>query len=183
MFAQYRGFHRAGLGMCLATVIGEVANMKILLAIDDSKFSELALDACSELVNAGIVETVRILSVYEPQVPIAAEPVMISAHYYEELIDLRQDRTEEVVKSAAARLRQGTAGVEFEITTTVELGQPASVILAKADEWTPDLIIMGSHGRGFWGRLALGSVSDAVVHNAPCSVLVTRPHRVTASEV
>ena len=37
-----------------------------------------------------------------------------------------------------------------------------------------DLIVVGSHGRGTVGRFLIGSVSDHVVRNAPCPVLVVR---------
>ncbi|MCB1025610.1 MAG: universal stress protein [Acidobacteria bacterium] len=47
-------------------------------------------------------------------------------------------------------------------------------IVEKAKRWNADLIIVGSHGRGFWGRVMLGSISDSLVHHAPCSVLVVR---------
>jgi nucleotide-binding universal stress UspA family protein len=52
-------------------------------------------------------------------------------------------------------------------------GPAAKEIIDKAERWRADLIVVGSHGYGFWGRL-LGSVSNYVVHNAPCSVLVVR---------
>jgi len=62
---------------------------------------------------------------------------------------------------------------ECSVSTEVLRGAPDQQILAKAKEWNADLIVVGSHGRGFWGRL-LGSVSDGVVHHAECSVLVVR---------
>jgi nucleotide-binding universal stress UspA family protein len=37
------------------------------------------------------------------------------------------------------------------------------------------MIVVGTHGRGPIGRLLLGSVSEHVVRNAPCPVLVARP--------
>ena len=43
-----------------------------------------------------------------------------------------------------------------------------------AEEFGSDLIIVGSHGYSRWERLLLGSVSQSVVHHAPCSVLVVR---------
>ena len=62
---------------------------------------------------------------------------------------------------------------EFVVNTEVLRGPPDQQIIEKAKEWKADLIVVGSHGRGFWGRL-LGSVSNGVVHHAPCSVLVVR---------
>jgi nucleotide-binding universal stress UspA family protein len=47
-------------------------------------------------------------------------------------------------------------------------------ILEEAAEWQPNMIVVGSHGRGFWGRMTLGSVSDSVMHHAPCPVLIAR---------
>ena len=48
------------------------------------------------------------------------------------------------------------------------------MIVEEAQNWEADLIIVGSHGHGFWKRSFLGSTSDKVIHNAPCSVLVVR---------
>jgi nucleotide-binding universal stress UspA family protein len=54
-------------------------------------------------------------------------------------------------------------------------GDPAKALLAFADRILPDLIVAGSHGRGFLTRLLLGSVSQRLVCAAHCSVLVAPP--------
>src|SRR5262249_53711301 len=53
-------------------------------------------------------------------------------------------------------------------------GSPASAILARADQWRPDLIVVGSHGRSAMARLVLGSVSQKIVTEARGSVRVAR---------
>ena len=58
------------------------------------------------------------------------------------------------------------------LTTKVVKGSPKEAIVEEAEQWGADLIVMGSHGYGFWQRALLGSVSESVVHHAPCSVLV-----------
>ncbi len=51
-------------------------------------------------------------------------------------------------------------------------GQPADEILAFAEAKGADLIVLGTHGRRGVRRLVLGSVAEAVMHNAPCPVMV-----------
>ena len=58
----------------------------------------------------------------------------------------------------------------------VETGDPATVICAVAAEIGADVIVLGSHGKGFLSRVVLGSVSEYVTRHAPCPVLVVR-HR------
>ncbi|HEX6306642.1 MAG TPA: universal stress protein [Longimicrobiales bacterium] len=52
---------------------------------------------------------------------------------------------------------------------------PARAILAFAEEFRADLIVIGTHGRRGLDRLLLGSVADKVVRGAECSVLVVPP--------
>ncbi len=61
-----------------------------------------------------------------------------------------------------------------QISTEALFGSPESRIVETAEEMKADIIIVGSHGYNSWERLLLGSVSDSVVHHAPCSVLVVR---------
>ncbi|MFN8515911.1 MAG: universal stress protein [Thermomicrobiales bacterium] len=58
--------------------------------------------------------------------------------------------------------------------TLLREGAPASDIVAAAQEWQADLIVVGTHGRGGLGRLVLGSVAESVLRDAPCPVLVVR---------
>lgn len=53
-------------------------------------------------------------------------------------------------------------------------GDPGEAIVEAAESEQVDLIVVGSHGRGSVGRLFLGSVSEHVVRNATCPVLVVR---------
>jgi nucleotide-binding universal stress UspA family protein len=57
----------------------------------------------------------------------------------------------------------------------VRTGKPAAEIVSEAAEWEADLIVVGSHGRSRATRLILGSVAEAVMRDAPCSVLVIPP--------
>ena len=51
-------------------------------------------------------------------------------------------------------------------------------IIRTADQWKPDLIVMGAHGHAvFGGRLILGSISQRVLYEARCSVRIARSSR------
>ncbi len=57
----------------------------------------------------------------------------------------------------------------------VVAGPPAKGILAVAEDVEADLIVTGSRKHGRIARRMLGSVSSALVHEAPCDVLVVHP--------
>ncbi|MCC6329819.1 MAG: universal stress protein [Acidobacteria bacterium] len=148
--------------------------MKILIATDGSEFSERAVTKACELVGTAADRSVKIISVYEPQTPAAAEPFALSGEYYQKLAEFARERAEQSAAAAVRLVEESCPQTLAAVTSEVELGRPSQVIIDKANEWKADLIIVGSHGRGFWSRLTLGSVSDAVVHHAECSVLVVK---------
>ena len=57
----------------------------------------------------------------------------------------------------------------------VRVGAPAAQIVAEAAEWRADLLVVGTHARGWAARLALGSVAEAALRDAPCNVLAVPP--------
>ncbi len=88
----------------------------------------------------------------------------------EELREELDKRAEEVLKESAQPLRD--AGLE--VQAKVRFGNPATEIIQEASEGGYDMIVMGSHGRGAIGGFLLGSVSNRVIHHAPCPVLIVR---------
>ena len=52
-------------------------------------------------------------------------------------------------------------------------------ICAQAKAWSADLIMVGSHRRKGLSEMLLGSVSNYVMHHAPCSVLVVHESQAT----
>jgi nucleotide-binding universal stress UspA family protein len=147
--------------------------MRILLAIDDSSCSEAAVNTL--LAQFAPVGTdVRVIHVDEwPKgLPVSAAfaegpeaaRAICSAH------DEARRRGRELVARAVQRL----GGAGFRATSEVREGDARREILDCAADWQPDIIVLGSHGRRGLNRLLLGSVSDAVVRHADCSVLVVR---------
>mgnify|MGYP002780655744 CR=1 FL=1 len=57
----------------------------------------------------------------------------------------------------------------------LRLGDAAATLLDLADELGIELLAAGSHGRGFFGRLLLGSTSTRLARAARCAVLVVPP--------
>ena len=89
------------------------------------------------------------------------------------MIDGLRENAEAIVKDAVAEVGRLHPSVQCE-GATLE-GQPAEVLVHEARD--ASLIVVGNRGRGGFASLLLGSVSQQVVHHAPCPVLVVRtPH-------
>jgi nucleotide-binding universal stress UspA family protein len=131
--------------------------MKILLAYDGFKHSENALAAVADLAGAPGTE-VTILSVVPPD----ARASKSGGH-----VGLRPHSHEDVARAHAYLRERG-----IESTMQMENGDPASEIARVAEEGGYDLIVAGSRGRSPVGELLLGSVSQSVVRQASCPVLV-----------
>jgi nucleotide-binding universal stress UspA family protein len=65
----------------------------------------------------------------------------------------------------------GTTGVDIGMKVVNDL--PARALLAASQE--ADLVVVGARGLGGFRRLALGSVSDQVLHYSGCPVAIVRP--------
>lgn len=148
--------------------------MKIIVGTDGSEFSRAAIDACCDLVANLEGAEIKIIAAYEMPAPIVSEPFAIYGEAYQQVADVVADLAKHAAETAVAMIQERVANQKVNLSTRVELGRPARVIIETAEEWNADLIVVGSHGHGFWGRAMLGSVSDAVVHHAGCSVLVVR---------
>lgn len=147
--------------------------MKILIATDGSDYSDAAIRECCKMVVDPKNVEILIVSVYDDTYPLATEPFAMSPEYYQQLEDGIREQTTSVVEAARKLVADQFPDAGFSIETEVLRGSPDQQITEKAKEWNADLIVVGSHGRGFWGRL-LGSVSNGVMHHAPCSVMVVR---------
>jgi nucleotide-binding universal stress UspA family protein len=140
--------------------------MKILLAVDDSKFSEAALKTVTSQYRPQGTQ-VRVLHVLQP-IALSAPPQM-SPGYAPEL----QDQGKEAEK-LLQRAAQTLLGAGFQVDTEIAKGDVREGILDVAQNWHADMIVLGSHGRGGVGRFLLGSVAESVARHAPCSVEIVR---------
>ncbi len=144
--------------------------MKILVAIDDSKFSEAAANAVIAQAKTNDTE-VRLLHVLEPFPTALAEnmgskevPDFPSAR-----LKLRDQATDLLTKTTEKFRSAG-----FKTSYFVEEGDAREVILEYGQRWPADLIVVGSHGRKGMNRFLMGSVSEAVTRYARCSVEIVR---------
>lgn len=146
-------------------------HMKILLAIDNSKFSQIAMQAVAKQFRTKGTQ-VRVLHVVEPISAYFSTDMI--PHFVPHIAKVEQERrkeAKELVQRAARKLRK----VGFRTSEIVEAGDPKIKIIDHAANWHADLIVLGSHGWKGLGRLLMGSVSEAVTRHAECSVEVVRP--------
>ena len=83
---------------------------------------------------------------------------------------------EEHQKDCERRLLEISTGAAFPpetLSNVVRYGSIYQEVVAEAEDWRADLIIVGSHKPGIWSYL-LGSSAEAIVRHAKCSVLVVR---------
>ena len=159
---------------------------KILVAMDKSDLSKCAFDQAVSLAKAldAKLMLLHVLSGNEEGRP--QMNTLYREGYYTELDEILRDRYEQEWNGFARRyltlLQEWAneammAGVDAKCTQPS--GNPSRIICDLAKVWEADLIVMGSHGRKGLRELLLGSVSNYVMHHAPCSVLIVYPQAVS----
>jgi nucleotide-binding universal stress UspA family protein len=132
--------------------------MKILMGVDDSKFSGETLRAIVTYFRPENTE-VLVLHVLETNWP---TPPQMAPGYAPELEDQK--------KPANALVER----IAKELRSAVEVGDVRESIIDSATEWHADLIVVGSHGQRGVQRFLLGSVAEFVARHAKCSVEIVR---------
>ncbi len=149
--------------------------MKILLAVDGSKFSEASVEGVASRPWPRGSE-VRVLSAIHLQFAPTPEVWALPDSYYARLEETMREQGESAVQQAASRLRDSNSERDVPLIVTTDLvpGHAEEIIIEVAKTWNADLIVVGSHGRSGVGRFLLGSISQAVASHAPCSVEIVR---------
>jgi nucleotide-binding universal stress UspA family protein len=146
--------------------------MKILLAIDGSPCSDAAVE---EVARRPWPEgsSVKVLNAVELPVPPTPEAWALPINYFEDLDVALRKQAQNTVDCAIDKLK-AKLNKTISLDATILPGPTRTVILDEAEDWGADLIVLGSHGYRAWERFLLGSVSQAVVSHAKCSVEVVR---------
>lgn len=143
----------------------------VLVGTDGSDNAMKAVEAAADMI-AGVPEAVlHIVTAFRPLTPA-------------ELEALAQQLPDEFRSHASAqsgvesRLESAKHLAEARGAKHVELHQinaePTEAILDQIDSHRADLLVVGSRGENFTGRILHGSVSTKLLHHAPCSVMVVK---------
>jgi nucleotide-binding universal stress UspA family protein len=169
------GRFRTGTGVAVYRVPDQrdgrqEAVMKILIGMDDSPFSDAALEyvrgmrwpeGTKVIVLTAIRSPIAVYSeVYVPPTPQGEGVLQEQMREHQELVS----RGERLLKDA---------GLQTE--ARVLRGDPREALVDAARNEGADLLVVGSHGRTGLAKLLMGSVAAHVVAHAPCSVLVVKP--------
>jgi nucleotide-binding universal stress UspA family protein len=145
--------------------------MKVIIAIDGSECSLAALESVVDRPWPQDAEFL-VLSVVEPPTPGYAEWHTSYVPYLDEAQKELVKEVQELVTERVAFLRR-----EFphnSVEGKVIEGNIRDAIVREATDWNADFIVLGSHGRRGFQKFLLGSVAEAVVSRAPCSVEIIR---------
>lgn len=136
---------------------------RILCPVDFSIYSSRALKHATALAQrfGARLTVMHVIPTWTPYAPSRYVPAHVLAQ--PELSRLVREDLRQLVDEA----RQ--AGVPIEML--VREAEPWREILATAADLQPDLIVMGTHGRGGFEQLVLGSVAEKVLRRADCPVM------------
>jgi universal stress protein F len=119
---------------------------------------------------AVMIETAKKLAGENARIILTNIVEEIPAHI---VAELPGEYIEKSRSTALHELRQIAASAGFDVEVDVRVGSPAKAILAVADNYQADAIVIASHRPGLQDYL-LGSTAARVVRHAKCSVIVIR---------
>ena len=159
-------FITAGLPKVRKTISGSCSKqgaenaLKILIPVDFSSTSQAAV---TEILHRNWPATAAFLVINVVD--------LTGLGHFAVLADQEKARAQTLVSSVAQRFKEAGLGA----TTDVLFGFPRRDIVRYANEWRPDLIMLGTHGHGVLARLLIGSIAHAALRTASCSVEIVRP--------
>jgi nucleotide-binding universal stress UspA family protein len=142
---------------------------EVLVGIDYSKIAEAALHAAVDIANRRPGSRVHVLAVAEGEGP--PLPDDLSAEAKAAFLEEAKTTLERYIDQQLAS-RGGLTRASVRLA--VDVGRPAERIVTLAKEVKANLIVLGTHGKSGIERAIMGSVTESVLQDAPCSVLVVR---------
>ncbi len=153
--------------------------MKILVAYDGSEWADEALN---DLQRAGLPpdSEILVMSVANVFIPPPLKPEDAFPKIIPESVKRAHKHAQEKLEEAKQLAERGceivrSLGHTWTVHGEAKADSPAWAIIKMAENWEPDLIVMGARGlSAFGGRLILGSISQRVLYEAPSSVRIAR---------
>jgi nucleotide-binding universal stress UspA family protein len=153
---------------------------KILVATDNSQISDRVFEKglFQAEQNKAQLAILHVLSSEEDDSPLPILPGVSDIYPAvgnDRTLEVWREQWEAFVQKSLSILQKRTQiakdrGIEAEYQQIY--GNSGKTICKVAEEWQADLVVIGRRGRSGLGEIILGSVSNYVLHHAPCSVLI-----------
>lgn len=147
----------------------------ILMGVDFSDGAARALQYAVQLAER-LHNRLHLIHIYEPISMVAPEAVLLTGEVQGQIAAERQER----VRLLEEWVGRQVAG-RVPVTTNVVDGLPLDSLLGEIGRVQPELVVVGSHGRGAILRMLMGSVSTALCRRSPVPVVVVPPAEQGAS--
>lgn len=139
----------------------------VLVPVDGSDLSERALDYAVKITEEN--GKITLLTVLDLPGAVSYELYPVPA------LDLTADY-QQSAQSYLNRLAEALRARNFSVDAEVHTGDPASIIVERAEMLKPEALVMSTHGRTGLTRWIVGSVTQKVLSAAPCPVFVIPPN-------
>lgn len=139
---------------------------KILVPIDGSKNSKLALEKAKELALLSNGEIMVITVIKD----VVSHLYTLENKDKQEITKVFEEQGKQVLQEGLETFKECSGKVQSAIIK----GNPAQEIIKMAEEGDYDLVIMGSRGLNAFSRVMIGSVSNKVLNHVRTSVLIVK---------
>ena len=144
--------------------------MKILVCIDLSESTEEVIKKTEEIAKT-LSSKLWLLYIAEPDPDFVGYEV--GPQSVRDSLAKKFHDEHRLIQEIADRMRKAN----LDTTALLVQGPTVETILKEASKLNVDMIVVGSHGKGMMYQLLVGSVSEGLLHNAECPVLVIPTHK------